>query len=86
MGTQKKEDRNIRKRRLLKRMNELLKCSTLTEKDAIMLGRKVNKNIAKRLLTVDHMKKRGMVLKTKKGLIWTFNPSKKLEKAEEEGF
>jgi hypothetical protein len=35
---------------LLERMNEMLKNSTLTEKDAIMLGRKVNKAIAKRLL------------------------------------
>lgn len=35
---------------LLERMNEMLKHSTLTEKDAIMLGRKVNKAIAKRLL------------------------------------
>ncbi len=35
---------------LLERMNEMLKHSTLTEKDTIMLGRKVNKAIAKRLL------------------------------------
>lgn len=36
-------------------------------------------------LVLDYMEKRGMVLETKKGFIWTFNPSKKLEKAEEEG-
>ena len=36
-------------------------------------------------LALDYMEKRGMVLETKKGFIWTFNPSKKLEKAEEEG-
>ena len=36
-------------------------------------------------LALDYMEKRGMVLETKKGFIWTFNSSKKLEKAEEEG-
>lgn len=36
-------------------------------------------------LALDYMEKRGMVLETKKGFIWTFNPSKKLEKAEEGG-
>ncbi len=36
-------------------------------------------------LALDYMEKRGMVLETKKGFIWTFNPSRKLEKAEEEG-
>lgn len=36
-------------------------------------------------LVLDYMEKRGMVLETKKGFIWTFNPSKKLKKAEEEG-
>jgi len=35
-------------------------------------------------LALDYMEKRGMVLETKKGFIWTFNPSKKLEKAEAE--
>lgn len=33
---------------LLKKMDEMLKNSKLTEKDAIMLGRKVNKALAKR--------------------------------------
>lgn len=36
-------------------------------------------------LALDYMEKRGLVLETKKGFIWTFNPSKKLEKAEAEG-
>jgi len=36
-------------------------------------------------LALDYMEKRGMVLETKKGFIWTFNPSKKLEEAEGEG-
>ena len=36
-------------------------------------------------LALDYMEKRGMVLETKKGFIWTFNPSKKLDKAEQEG-
>lgn len=31
---------------------------------------------------LEYMEKRGMVLETRKGFIWTFNPSKKLEKAE----
>ena len=36
-------------------------------------------------LALDYMEKRGLVLETRKGFIWTFNPSKKLEKAEREG-
>ncbi len=35
-------------------------------------------------LALDYMERRGMVLETKKGFIWTFNPSKKLERAEKE--
>jgi hypothetical protein len=34
---------------------------------------------------LDYMEKRGMVLETKKGFIWTFNPSRRLEMAEKEG-
>ncbi|MBI5036863.1 hypothetical protein HZC09_06000 [Candidatus Micrarchaeota archaeon] len=36
-------------------------------------------------VALDYLEKKGIVLETKKGFIWTFNPSKKLEKAEEEG-
>lgn len=36
-------------------------------------------------LALDYMEKRGMVLETRKGFIWTFNPSKRLERAEEDG-
>ena len=36
-------------------------------------------------VALDYLERRGMVLETKKGFIWTFNPSKKLAKAEEEG-
>lgn len=36
-------------------------------------------------LALDYMERRGLVLETKKGFIWTFNPSKKLEKSENEG-
>lgn len=36
-------------------------------------------------LALDYMEKRGLVLETKKGFVWTFNPSKKLEKAEAAG-
>ncbi len=36
-------------------------------------------------LALDYMEKRGIVLETKNGFIWTFNSSKKLEKAEAEG-
>ena len=36
-------------------------------------------------IALDYMEKRGLVLETRKGFIWTFNPSKKLERAEEEG-
>lgn len=32
-----------------------------------------------------YLEKRGVVLETRKGFIWTFNPSKRLEKAEQEG-
>lgn len=35
-------------------------------------------------LALDYMERRGMILETKKGFIWTFNPSKKLERAERE--
>jgi hypothetical protein len=40
----------IQKLCLLEKMDKLLKNSKLTEKDAILLGRKVNRGIAKRLL------------------------------------
>lgn len=33
---------------------------------------------------LDYLEKKGIVLETKKGFIWTFNPSKKLAAAEEE--
>ena len=36
-------------------------------------------------LALYYMERRGLVLETKKGFIWTFNQSKKLERAEEEG-
>jgi hypothetical protein len=36
-------------------------------------------------VALGYMEKRGLILETRKGFIWTFNPSKKLEKAEEEG-
>lgn len=39
----------IQKLSLLEKMNRLLKNSRLTEKDAIELGKKVNKGIAKRM-------------------------------------
>lgn len=32
---------------------------------------------------LNYLEKRGMILETRKGFIWTFNPSKKLSKAEE---
>ncbi len=39
----------IRKLRLLRRFDELTKNSTLTEEDAIRIGREINKGISKRL-------------------------------------
>jgi len=33
---------------------------------------------------LDYLEKRGLILETKKGFIWTFNPNRKLMKAEEE--
>ena len=36
-------------------------------------------------LALIYMEKRGLVLETSNGFIWTFNPNKKLEKAEMEG-
>ncbi len=36
-------------------------------------------------LALDYMERRGLVLETKSGFIWTFNPSRKLERAELEG-
>ena len=34
---------------------------------------------------LDYLEKRGMVLETKNGFVWTFNPSGRLSKAEAEG-
>ncbi len=34
---------------------------------------------------LDYLEKRGLVLETGKGFIWTFNPSRKLAQAENEG-
>lgn len=36
-------------------------------------------------VALDYLEKRGVVLETKNGFIWTFNPSRKLAKAEGEG-
>ncbi len=36
-------------------------------------------------VTLDYLEKRGMVLETRNGFVWTFNPSRKLAKAEEDG-
>jgi len=36
-------------------------------------------------VALDYLEKRGMVLETKDGFIWTFNPSKKLADAEKDG-
>ena len=36
-------------------------------------------------VALDYLEKRGMVLETKKGFIWTFNENRKLAKAESEG-
>lgn len=34
-------------------------------------------------VALNYLEKKGIVLETKKGFIWTFNPSKKLSKAEQ---
>ncbi|MFH1255930.1 MAG: hypothetical protein V1494_01425 [Candidatus Diapherotrites archaeon] len=36
-------------------------------------------------VSLEYLEKRGMLLETKKGFIWTFNPSKRLEEAERRG-
>ena len=36
-------------------------------------------------VALDYLEKKGIILETKKGFIWTFNPSKKLSRAEDEG-
>ena len=36
-------------------------------------------------VALNYLEKKGIVLETKKGFIWTFNPSKKLALAEENG-
>ncbi|VVB67042.1 Uncharacterised protein [Candidatus Norongarragalina meridionalis] len=36
-------------------------------------------------VTLDYLENRGLVLETKKGFVYTYNPNKKLEKAEREG-
>lgn len=35
-------------------------------------------------VALDYLEKRGLILETKNGFVWTFNPSKKLAHAEEE--
>lgn len=35
--------------------------------------------------TLDYMENSGMILETRKGFIWTFNPNKRLKTAEQEG-
>lgn len=36
-------------------------------------------------LALDYLQRRGMVLETAKGFVWTFNPDPRLAKAEAEG-
>ena len=36
-------------------------------------------------VALDYLENRGVVLETKKGFIWTFNPNKNLAKAERQG-
>lgn len=36
-------------------------------------------------VALDYLEKKGIVLETGKGFIWTFNPSRKLAKAEDAG-
>ena len=36
-------------------------------------------------VSLEYLEKRGVVLETKKGFVWTFNPSKRLEEAERRG-
>jgi len=36
-------------------------------------------------VALNYLEKRGLVLETKNGFVWTFNPNKKLAKAEEQG-
>ncbi len=35
-------------------------------------------------VALDYLEKRGTILETRKGFIWTFNPNKKLSKLEQE--
>ena len=41
-------EERVKKMKLLKRLDELTKNSTLTEEDAVEIGRKINKAMAKR--------------------------------------
>lgn len=36
-------------------------------------------------VALDYLEKRGMILETKNGFVWTFNPGRKLARAEKEG-
>jgi len=36
-------------------------------------------------VALDYLEKRGMVLETKKGFVWTFNPNARLAEAERQG-
>lgn len=48
---------------------------------------KVENKVMRSTLNValNYLEKRGLILETKNGFIWTFNPNKKLAKAEEQG-
>ncbi|MDO8634344.1 MAG: hypothetical protein Q7K34_03580 [archaeon] len=37
-------------------------------------------------VALDYLEKKGIILETKKGFIWTFNPNKRLATAEKSGY
>ncbi|MCL5430261.1 MAG: hypothetical protein M1504_02165 [Candidatus Marsarchaeota archaeon] len=67
-------------------IEEVIKSSQMALSRNQILARLPTKVMRSTLnLALRYMERRGLILETKKGFIWTFNPSKKLEKAEREG-
>jgi len=57
---------------------------TAVSRNRILAG--LDRGVMRSTLNValDYLERRGLILETKEGFIWTFNPSRKLRKAEDE--
>ncbi|MCX6802829.1 MAG: hypothetical protein NT067_07020 [Candidatus Diapherotrites archaeon] len=65
-------------------IEEVVKNADMAVSRNLILAKLQTKTMRSTLnLALDYLEKRGLVLETKKGFIWTFNPSAKLVKAED---